>query len=257
MAKLCILFTDICVAIENMKKIPQYPDHALYVKDYFSWRIATIVLIERKYGINKDRLFDCLIPPLVGKIRDVLSPYTTSGQQPEQIFGNDLCKILRTAIHLDADMWKQKALFYPSLPAHTLIPADVPQSPYLPRPEPVIEYNPESMDLYEGTEQDGTRMAVTLVIAPELIKAGNSDGEGYEFFMTKVKSQVSCQQVFHREPTSATPEIPQGASQDAEPQPGKFDPTLQFQNSRQSKRHSIDGSRYITKSAPKRLAIGY
>lgn len=244
-------------AIENMKKIPQYPDHALYVRDYFSWRIATIVLIERKYGINKDRLFGYLIPSLAGKIRDVLSPYTTSGQQPEQIFGNDLHKILRTAIHLDADMWKQKALFYPSLPAHTLSPADVPQSPYLPRPEPVIEYDPESMDLYEGTEQEGARMAVTLVITPQLIKAGNSDGEGYEFFMTKVKSQVSCQQVFHREPTSATPKILRSASRDAEPQPGKFDPTLQSQNSRQPKRHSIDGSYYITKPAPKRLAIEY
>ncbi|OCK99572.1 uncharacterized protein K441DRAFT_538409 [Cenococcum geophilum 1.58] len=239
-------------AIENMRKIPQYPDHALYVRDYFSWRIATMVLIERKYGNNKERLFNHSIPSLVGKIRDVLSPYTSSGQQPEQIFGPDLSKILRTAIHLDVDMWKQKALFYPSLPAHTLSPADVPQSPYLPQPEPVIEYDPESMDLYEGTDQQCTGRKVTLVIAPQLVKAGNSDGEGYEYFMTRVKSQVSCQQVFRQKTISATPQQSQRASQDTERQPGKFKPTLQSQNSLQSRRHSIDRSNNIRGSFQRR-----
>ncbi|KAF2814351.1 uncharacterized protein BDZ99DRAFT_567987 [Mytilinidion resinicola] len=165
--------------IRNMKNIPKLnPVLEGYVKDYFSWRANTTVLVERKQGANKEKCFDMFIPSIVTKIREIVSPWVTNGESQDQIFGDELKAILRKAIHLDADMWKQKAFWHPSIP-HA-------KAGYS------IELDPDSMDVYEEIDRNRTSHEVTLMMSPALVKSGSSSGEGYEYFTTIMKSEVSC-----------------------------------------------------------------
>ncbi|KAF2500864.1 hypothetical protein BU16DRAFT_260544, partial [Lophium mytilinum] len=255
--------------IRNMKSIPRLnPVVEGYVKDYFSWRANTTILVERNQGSNKDKCFDMFIPSIVMKIREVVSPWATNGESLDQIFGDELKAILRKAVHLDADMWKQRAFWHPAMP-------------YSKVGYPT-ELDPESMEVYEEIDQNSGSREVTLVISPALVKSGSSSGEGYEYFTTILKSEVSCQPDFVKDgigspspthqaaastsrPLPPTPrEEPQstttltrapsnGKRAQLQSQPGKFDPTVRAQ-----KRPSVDvtrsgGGMQVIKSPVKRM----
>ena len=222
-------------AIKNIREIKSFhPNFERTVKQYFEWRVNTVVSIERKWASatttnrpnpNAQRLAE--------KIEKILQPFPRSSNGD---FRGGLEKIILSAIRLDADMWRQKSFIHPSKPKYFLINTDA-----------HAHYNPESMDVWEGilpNEDEEPNPEITLFIAPSLMKSGDANGDGYDVFQTLVKGKVSCDQTFaksryyhHASHTNA---------------PGHFSPTPG--GSHGASRMSLDAATAASQQAAKRLS---
>jgi len=157
-----------------------------------------------------------------------LAPFTEMGSYSDYSqteVEKELGSIIVNAIKLDADMWRQKAFFYPS-------------TPFFHKPG---RFNPDSMDLREPLPEDNATYAppITLIYAPCLVKAGDSDGENYNISYTLVRSQVSSD-VPTSHSKSETFARQQQSSSSAAHLPGQFDPSIRPKRAGSVSKRSID-----------------
>jgi hypothetical protein len=157
---------------------------------YHNWRAQTSRVIERHAHA------DCVAKSvnLITKwMRDSLKNLTES----KDIFidsdsndldrKNDLATIVRSAVKLDAMLWKQKAWFefIPGYPKRRFWDA-------------IVCFDSKWMDSdFNDAEKDidpstGPKIAVNLIVAPGLEKTGTTEGKSYELVSYVCKAKVEC-----------------------------------------------------------------
>ena len=163
-------------ALEALKR----PENTQTTQAYFNWRISNAVFIQQRHATYKCANYH--VAPLLKKIMNHLAPFAGIDTTPTLSTPRveiELEHIIARAVNLDAEMWRQKAFFYPGK-----LRVD---------PNTFYQFNPDSMELWETPLKDhvGELPEVTLIVSPSLLKSGNSDGDSYDVNQVVVKSQVS------------------------------------------------------------------
>lgn len=170
------------------------------LREYHTWRAKTTTLLLPKI---KSRSVEDRIGGLWRKLSDTLRQFVT---EPDSKFDIRLREILVQAVNLDQCMNTQKAVF-------------TPRSCFQKDMRFGFPFDRQSMESIDTDGDAYDHMDVELVVAPALLKAGNSKGEDYGTESVLVHSQVSCQRILRSQEQDIS-----FADSTAEQDPGSYRP---------------------------------
>jgi len=134
-------------------------------------------------------------------------------------FNIGINELVHRAVDLDAEFQKQRAQFY-AQSWDVSIHQGGKNFFWLPRYEPFDAKTMENVK--EGVEIEGNS-AISLVISPALVKAGNADGEAYGVDKVLMKAVVAAETYFQGSEEGSGPSPEREVK---ERDPGAFDSTL-------------------------------
>lgn len=154
------------------------------MKEYATWKAQTAILVaNEKEGKEVSSIIDDHLSFMRGHLRPFVT-FKSSSTWP------DLRDIIRSAVMLDEEIQKSRALFTFS---RWVNDDDYPWD---------LSMDESKMETATGLDPGRTGMNVELIVAPFMLKTGTADGDAYDTMSYLAKCVVVCTESRKSCPTS-------------------------------------------------------